>query len=175
MTGNRLTIGLGVCAFGALVCAAGGAAAQEYCVACTGPDALYRCVIEGARPGGAQPLQVLCLTAMAKEGGHATCSIKRGTVFQCDGKVKRVPFSDDAQSPPNGVAATAKAKLPGEAAAPAGTQREPQTVVELAKRAGEATGEQMKKAQEDMKTSVKTTGNAAKKAWDCLISFFTRC
>ena len=52
------------------------AEAQEYCVACTGPSAVYRCIIEGAKPGGSQPLQTLCVTAMTKEGQHAPCNVK---------------------------------------------------------------------------------------------------
>ena len=71
----------------------GTAEAQEYCVGCSEPNALYRCVIEGAQPRGGQSLQMLCVTAMAKDGGHATCSVKRGTVFECDGAVKRVPWA----------------------------------------------------------------------------------
>ena len=51
------------------------AEAQEYCVACTGPDALYRCVIDGARPGVASSFQVLCISALAKEGPHASCAV----------------------------------------------------------------------------------------------------
>ena len=73
--------------------AAGQAAAQEYCVACSEPTGLYRCVIDGAQPRGGQSLQMLCVTAMAKDGGHATCSVKRGTVFECDGAVKRIPWA----------------------------------------------------------------------------------
>ena len=44
------------------------ATAQEYCVVCSEPTALYRCVIDGAQPQGGQPLQMLCVTAMAKAG-----------------------------------------------------------------------------------------------------------
>ena len=73
--------------------AAGGAHAQEYCIACADPDAIYRCVIENARPGGATPLQTLCIAAMTKAGNHASCAIKRGTVFDCTGPVKRVPWT----------------------------------------------------------------------------------
>ena len=81
-------------ALGALcACSADRLVAQEYCVACTEPPGLYRCIIEGARPGGSQPLQMLCITAMAKEGHHATCGVKGGTVFDCNGPVKRVPWA----------------------------------------------------------------------------------
>ena len=72
---------------------AGSAAGQEFCVACSDPPGIYRCVIDGAQPRGGQSLQLLCVTAMAREGGHATCSVKRGTVFDCDGIVKRVPWT----------------------------------------------------------------------------------
>src|SRR5262245_10504541 len=70
----------------------GQAEAQEYCVACSEPSAIYRCVIEGAQPRGGQSLQMLCVTTLAKQGGHATCSVKGGTVFECNGAVKRVPW-----------------------------------------------------------------------------------
>jgi len=152
------------------------AAAQEFCVACTEPSAQYRCVIEGAQPHGGQPLQMLCITAMAKEGGHATCSIKRGTVFDCNGAVKRVPWvALNAPQPPQPPPA-APAQKSEPAAAPEGP---PQTVVEMAKRANEQTAEQMKKAGENMKEGAKSVGDkigtATKKTWDCMISFFTRC
>src|SRR5215470_11276161 len=68
-----------------LALAAGSAEGQEFCVACSDPPGIYRCVIDGAQPRGGQSLQMLCVTAMAKEGGHATCSVKRGTVFDCGG------------------------------------------------------------------------------------------
>ena len=97
----------------------GQAEAQEFCVACTEPTAVYRCVIEGARPGGGQPLQVLCVTIMAKEGKHATCGIKRGTVFDCDGPVKRVPWSaaDLPVETPGTATAADKARARSERAA----------------------------------------------------------
>jgi hypothetical protein len=75
VTGLTLAIAVGALA--------GRAEAQEYCVACTEPSAVYRCVIDGARPGGGQSLQMLCVTSMAKEG-HATCGTARDGVH-CDG------------------------------------------------------------------------------------------
>ena len=68
----------------------GALAAQEYCVACTEPAALYRCILEDAKPGAAPSLQVACISRIAKEGGHGQCTVKRGvTVFECDGIVKQ--------------------------------------------------------------------------------------
>jgi hypothetical protein len=167
--------------------------AQEYCVSCSEPKALYRCVIDGAQPQGGQPLQMLCVTAMAKAGGHATCSVKRGTVFDCDGPVKRVPWS--AMNAPPAAAPVPPPPAPAAAeqplALPAGAQAEPavatkpdaqeppQTVVEMAKRANQQTADQMKKAGENITQGAKSmgdaVGNAAKKTLDCMTSLFTRC
>ncbi|MBO0740029.1 MAG: hypothetical protein J2P51_01220 [Hyphomicrobiaceae bacterium] len=171
-------IGLSACRFGwglALLLAlrAGSAEGQEFCVACSDPPGIYRCVIDGAQPRGGQSLQMLCVTAMAKEGGHATCSVKRGTVFDCDGAVKRVPWTaleplsqPEASSLREAPAAPAKPA----AAAPAAPAPDapPQTVVDLAKQANEKTAEQVKKAGESVK-------QATKKTWECVISLFTRC
>jgi hypothetical protein len=148
----------------------GQAAAQEYCVACSGPNAVYRCVIDGAQPRGGQPLQMLCVTAMAKQGGHATCSVTRGTVFECDGPVKRVPWAPVGAAPqpqpaeqPPAQPGTRPEPAAGRGPAPA-PEAPPQTMVDLAKQANEKAAEQMKKA-----------GEATKKTWDCMFSLFTRC
>jgi hypothetical protein len=170
---------------GALTCAfAGQAGAQEYCVSCTGPAAVYRCIIEGAKPGGAQPLQLLCVTTIAKEGAHASCSVKGGTVFACDGQIKRLSWS--ALNPPADQPGHEKAERPpakaeaektetGKADAKPGEKAPPQTMVDLAKRANEQAAEQMKKANENMKEQAKSFGDATKKTWECVTSLFTRC
>lgn len=156
------------------------AEAQEYCVACTGPPAIYRCIIEGARPGGNLPLQTLCTTAMAKEGRHAACNVKGGTVFDCTGPVKRVPWAAYNAPAPKGAAKEAS-KLPAsETPAPADDPNQPpRTVEEMAKRANQKTAEQMKKANEDMKDQVETfgdkVGDSTKKTWRCISSLFTHC
>jgi hypothetical protein len=161
-----------------VVLSVGQALAQEYCVACSGPDALYRCVIDGAQPRGGQPLQMLCVTAMAKQGGHATCRVTRGTVFDCDAPVKRVPWAPVGAAPPSEPAPSPMAQPaakpepatgagPGPAPAPA-PEAPPQTMVDLAKQANEKAAEQMKKAGDSVK-------DATKKTWDCMFSLFTRC
>ena len=143
------------------------AEAQEFCVACTEPTAVYRCVIDGARPGGGQPLQMLCITAMAREGRHATCAIKRGTVFDCDGPVKRVPWSGTdipVETPSTATAADKPEPSPNEP---------PRTIVEMAKRANEqAAGEP---AKNPFKSTGEAIGDATKKSWNCLTSLFKDC
>jgi hypothetical protein len=157
------------------------ALAQEYCVSCSEPAGLYRCVIENAQPRGGQSLQMLCVTTMAREGGHATCSVKRGTIFDCDAPVKRIPWAALDQSPPADAAqppapAVRPQVQPATAPQPAPvSDAPPQTVVDLAKQANEKTAEQVKKAGESVKQAGESVKQATKKTWDCVFSFFTRC
>jgi hypothetical protein len=169
--GHPVVIGLGLLV--TLVIGAAEAEAQEYCVACSEPTGLYRCVIDGAQPRGGQSLQMLCVTAMAKQGGHATCSVKRGTVFDCDGAVKRIPWaaletSPQPQAPEPPAAQPPPTPAPAAAPGPAAPGAPPQTMVDLAKQANEKTTAQMKKAGETVK-------EATKKTWDCVFSLFTHC
>jgi len=131
---------------------ASGAAAQEYCVACVQPQATYRCVIGDARLAGGQPLQAFCVSTLAKDGGHQSCRIKPGTVFDCDGPVKRLASG----APTPGAPAPVQDKAP------------PATMNRLAKDAVRSSGEQAEKAGESI-------GGGARKAWGCVLSFFTSC
>lgn len=152
------------------------AQAQEYCVSCTGPTGIYRCIIEGAKPGGKQPLQTLCVTAMAKEGQHASCALKGGTVFDCNGPVKRVPWAAYNDPVPKGSVTEAPKPQTSQPSAPAGDPNQPpSTIEEMAKRANQKTAEQIKKANEDMKDQVESFGDNTKKTWRCISSLFTRC
>jgi len=146
----------------ALLLAGTTARAQEYCVACSEPSAVYRCVIDNAQPGGAQPLQVLCIQALTKAGGHGQCALKRGTVFDCNGPVKRIPWTASAEETPAPLA-TPKAGPP-----PTDPKEPPQTVKELADRANKQTVDDMKKANETFKDN-------AKKTFECVTSLFSKC
>jgi len=172
----RFATGLGF----VLALGGGPAGGQEFCVACSDPPGVYRCVIDGAQPRGGQSLQMLCVTLMAKEGGHATCSVKRGTVFDCDGAVKRIPWTaleatpgpDTQQAPDLPVASSKPAPAASSGPTP---DAPPQTMVDLAKQANEKTVEQMKKAGESVKQAGETVKQATKKTWECVFSLFTRC
>jgi hypothetical protein len=177
----RMAYATGALLVSQLALPGGQAVAQEYCVACSEPAGLYRCIIEGAQPRGGQSLQMLCVTAMAKEGRHATCSVKRGTVFECDGAVKRVPWAalnsgppQEASRPANAQPAPAPAPPPPSKAEPAAgpgpapDPPPPQTMVDLAKQANEKATAQMKKAGENIQET-------SKKTWNCVFSLFTRC
>lgn len=144
---------------------AGRVGAQEYCVACEGPPAIYRCIIENARPGGGVPLQTFCINSMTKLGSHARCGVKGGTVFDCDGQVKRVPWSAQGEAPPKA------SNPPSQVKASADPSQPPQTVEEMARRAKEGTSTK----EEKTRTLGENLGDATKKTWRCVTSLFSRC
>ena len=150
------------------------AESQEYCVSCTDPPAIYRCIIEGAKPGGSVPLPAFCTTVLAKQGQHAKCGLKGGTVFDCDGAIKRIPWTAQIESQPPASAPPADKQAAG-----SDTKQPPRTVEEMARRAKEDTAEQIKSNNEKMKDNAKSfgdkVGNATKKTWRCVASFFTQC
>jgi len=178
-SGRRIGLLVGLFCCGLAI---SGAAAQEYCVSCAEPKAVYRCVIDGARPGGQQPLQLLCAMTMAKEGGHASCGVQGGTVFECDGPVRRVPWAAHTIGPekaPDPAKAAAQDKAAQDKAAGDNKDEPPRTVAEMIERANAKTAEQLKQANEKVKTQAQAVGqgisDAGKKTWKCLSSLFTSC
>ena len=137
---------------GFLLAACGGAAsAQEFCVACNGPPAVYRCVIGDARQAQGQPLQQFCTTTLAKEGAHAECGIRKGTVFDCDGPIKRI-----------GVAPNQGQQKAAE------PDKKPETVTEAVRDLSRASGKQIEKTGE-------AASGTAKSMWKCVTSLFKSC
>ncbi len=155
--------------------------AQEYCVACNGPDAVYRCVIDQAVPQG-MPLKMLCLGEMARQGGHATCAVRGGTVFDCNGPIRRIDAKAAnqalAQPPPASAPPAASSSAPPAAVQPSlhpdqkpkppPVDEPPKTVEELAKRVSKSSGENLNKAGSAI-------SNSTAKAWGCLTSLFKSC
>jgi hypothetical protein len=142
-------------------------AAQEYCVECLEPNALYRCQIDGARPGAATSLQALCLTALAKDGQHASCTIRRGVgVIDCNAVIKRVAI------PVDGIPAVAAAPPADPTPQPIG---EPKTVAEMLQRAKDKSDRDWEATNAKMKANNDKVGSFFKKSWDCLASVFSKC
>ncbi len=133
-----------------------GAQAQEYCIACTEPAAVYRCVIGDARYAYGEPLPQFCASSLAQQGRHGKCAIRGGTVFDCDGPIRRVavPPATDKAAPP--VQDAKKEDAP------------PDTAVQAAKRMVRSSGDQAEKAGS-------AVGNSVKKTWNCVTSFFQSC
>ena len=157
------------------------AAAEGYCVACFEPDAVYRCLVEGV-PGGAAPdprHQVQCIKQLAKQGGHARCSVERFSAAGCDGPVAMIDPENSAipmgpVTPETGAAPASQRLAPEEPVAieaetealPAqepeakpNTNEPPRTVEELAKNAAEST-------KKGIDTVTGTVTDTTKKAGD---------
>jgi len=174
------------CFYSLLICVfSQHATAQEYCVACTGPEALYRCIVGGEATAAARSArgQFLCIKELAKSGPHASCRVDRSSSGPCDGMPRTVMFSEVPDipneafvPPPQKIEAPVGDETetqPSYQETPAGNAMEdaepapkaaPKTVMEMAK----GTGKNLKKAGD-------AVGNAAKKTWTCLSSFFSDC
>lgn len=152
------------------------AAAGEVCVSCSGPPAIYRCTVDEASKVesyryGKKILQFVCITELAKQGGHQQCKVKRTGSDGCFGLPRTVPLTGSLDA----TAARAEAQ-PAEsfaeeqepAAEPAQKQGPPKTVEELARRTASASKEQFQKTGN-------TVGDAVKKSWGCIASLFKDC
>lgn len=138
------------------------ASAQEICIACQGPQALYRCVIENSGPSPGVSYKVACISALAREGGHEACAVKAVTVLECDAPIKRVNVAGEAPV----VTGTGSAQAL--AVKPASPDEPPKTVEEALRRASKSTADGVSKAGN-------ATGEAAKKTWNCVTSLFKSC
>jgi len=154
--------------------------AQETCVVCKVPDATYRCAVEKAEKlerfgrGAERAIDLACAKELARQGGHASCSVRReapGTA--CAGSLRTLSIANvlaalssaEPAAPASPVAAPAAQAEVKPAEPKAGP---PRTVQELAERTSETSKQQLKQAG----TAV---GGAMEKTWDCLSSLFKRC
>ncbi|MEI9901732.1 MAG: hypothetical protein WDN31_18335 [Hyphomicrobium sp.] len=177
------------------------AAAQEYCVTCTGPDVSYRCLVGGDASPAARSSkgQFLCITELAKAGGHASCSAARGQATPCPGETRTVMFSlgdpsaspleatapqpSGAPPPPpmSGIAPAPGHELPPVALPPPGQR--PQEPYAPPAETGAAPAEPKPNMVEDLANKTgkavsdtgKAVGGAVKKSWDCVTSLFGDC
>jgi hypothetical protein len=188
----------------ALLAAAASAVAEEYCVVCTQPGATYRCVVDDPVPTTAVDArsQMICITELAKEGGHESCSVRRAASGPCEGVLRTVspPLADPPEPIEEAAPSTLPpADVPPPAVPPAVTEmpppampeatpaqevehkksKEPKTVEELAKQTLESSKKGLEKAGDAVGSTAESAGsavgNAAKKTWTCLTSLFQDC
>lgn len=154
------------------------AAAEEICVTCSGPPATYRCAVDEADKvesyrHAKRVLQLICITELAKEGGHQQCRVQRSGSEGCFGLPRTISLaaSIDALTTraeaeaSKGVADEQPPALPEPPPKEAGP---PKTVEELARRTASSSKEQLQKTGD-------TVGDAMKKGWGCLASLFKDC
>ena len=161
--------------------------AQEYCVTCKGPDASYRCVIGGDATPTARSSrgQFLCITELAKAGGHSSCSAARGQATPCPGQTRTVMFSlgDPGASPleqPTTTGATAPGQLPPVETMPAAPLAPPvpapvQTTAPVEEKKPTAVEDFANKTGKAVTDTGDAVGGAMKKTWDCVASLFGKC
>ncbi len=147
-----------------------GVEAREICVVCTGPGAAYRCVTD-AQPGQiTQAARLACLTTLARDGQHETCSVKASpAVRTCEGSERRVSVPALELPPAAAVpAAAGDAKPVDVKAGDTAAAKPPETVEQLAKQLSKASGEQINKTGASI-------SEAARKTWGCVTSLFKAC
>ncbi|MGE3916901.1 MAG: hypothetical protein AB7F78_14510 [Hyphomicrobiaceae bacterium] len=173
-------------------------AAQEFCIACTGPDAVYRCVLDASKPVGLS-LKKVCIGTLARLGAHAECKVRKGTVFDCNGPIRRIDASAAAESllrPAGPAALAAKPVGPTDGGASGAVSSSVPGAAPTAPRAS-ATAAAPSVAvlrQEDPQATSKAAApdrgkasaappvpaesalaSTARKTWGCLASLFKHC
>ena len=126
-------------------------AAEELCVSCDKPIALYRCTVEKSEELAKLGLQdkVLppaCEKILAKTGGHASCRVVGKPGDPCKGTERKLGLSDLQKA------------LAGDG--PSTTTAVP-SLTDRAGEAAQSTGEAI--------------GGAFKKTWNCVTSLFQQC
>ena len=185
------TIGIGLLVLGLSVQSVAGA---ETCVVCTTPAATYRCAIEGADRvaqyrGSDRVLDYVCITELAKSGGHASCSVGRNPGGICMGELKVLRAGDALAAAEAAIGEAGPGPGPGHPQTGQPTppaDGPPRTLEELARQSVEQSGDQLQSAGKAVKDTAKSAGQqiekagdavggAVKKSWTCLASLFTNC
>lgn len=144
------------------------ASANSVCVTCDGPPGVYSCsyapVGNGAAPSKSKRvLQFACIQDVARQYKHASCSVNRNQLGACNGVVHMISQTPTAPSGQVNTNAQVQPKAPV-----VRTQREPKTVVEMAKRTASDTKKQIDK-------SARSVSNAARSTWRCVTTLFQKC
>lgn len=151
-------------------CGAFPAAAAEYCVVCTAPQASYRCMTSDRPTDGGTDSRdwMLCVQELSKTGGHESCAIDRQQGAPCAGEVRNIRTQDIGDVLPPDVAAPA-APLPA-GVNPSGHQQAPAVTAPPSDAAGlpvpQPPGQDAAPAEPK---------GGLEKAWDCMSSLFKKC
>lgn len=196
--GKRYVIAACISLLAGAVAASEDAMAAEYCVSCTGPAGLYRCVIADSPDGaGNDPAERLkCATDLAERAEHETCRVSKSAPVPCPGQTIVIAAPIEPPPPPPGALPTeldeseptATPEKPGEVpktveklaektyqSTKQGIQDAGNAVGKTAKKAGDAIVDTAKNTGETIENAGKAVGGAAKKTWDCLTSLFSDC
>lgn len=166
------------------VLASGAVAAQGVCVDCAEPNRNYRCTVkDGERAqsvrGGGRALEFLCISEIARTGGHQSCRVNTSYSGPCIGQSYEI---DLAKGLPEAIVVGKPAEAEGKGAQPApavptvpAKKGPPQTLEELAKDTVAKSKEQISAADQSVRKAGDKVGGAMQKTWECLTSLFSRC
>lgn len=152
------------------------ALAQETCIQCDGPSALYRCVIQdsdkaGQFKGRGKAVEFLCVTELARLGRHERCRAARdfGNVCLGDQRILSWSGARDGEGEVVGAGPADVEKRPTAGNEP------PRTLVEAARNTVEQSKTVAKKTGESIEQAGEAVGGAVKKTWTCLVTLFSSC
>lgn len=149
------------------------AAALDFCITCTAPDAHYLCRMDSpsANPRDLR-LQLLCISQLAEIGSHASCSIDNPRPQTCHGVLRVVEAPQDMAPPPPAAAAQT---APAPAVEPTGAAAETVVSKEALEPQPPPSNPAPAKAGGVMEQTGRALSNAAKKTWKCLSTLFGDC
>ena len=160
---------------------------------CSSPGFTYKCSVKdseriGQSRNAERALEYVCITELARAGGHQSCRVSREFAGPCIGHARLIDISRPADqsavvpgTTASGEAADAKAGAPK----PAG-QEPPQTLEALARDTVSKSQQQLSETDQKMKNAAKSAGaeiekagnavgDAVKKSVGCLVTLFTKC
>lgn len=169
--------GPSLAAFLIVALASGNAAGQGICVECKGPDQTYRCTIKDSEKvqhvrGASRATEFVCITEIARSGGHQSCRVGSGYSGPCIGQNHEIDLSKlpPASTTSHPVPDALADEKPG-----ASATGPPQTLEELARNTMSKSKEQIGAADESVRKAGGAVGGTFKKTWDCVASLFSRC
>jgi hypothetical protein len=146
--------------------------AGQICVDCAEPAAIYNCTFKDEDLAALKlpqtAAQVVCMTELAKQGGHRFCRVSQGQMGGlCSGQERQISLSG------RGVNVTA----PVPEGSPDGVQPKapPATLADLAKETAKSSNDSLKKAGDAIKSGAEKVGDGVGQAVDCVFSLFKRC
>lgn len=173
------------------------AARADVCVSCAGPDAAYACTVAGASMSKDDArYKLLCITELAKSGGHQSCAVSRAVTAPCPGEPKTIAAPagagdfDETPTPSPPAQTSAPPAATGQPASGQGTTTVPKTTTQggepaqgdngvnggdAAEKTDNSAAGLAKLAGNAMEKTGKAVTDAAKTTWKCLSTLFGDC
>ncbi len=146
--------------------------------------------------GAQRAFEFLCLTELARVGGHESCRVSTGYTGPCIGQPHEIDVSQLPKEPvvvgrpprdgqgasPEGAAGTPETAPPQAQAQPQNQPAQvparkgpPETLEQLARETMAKSKDQISNADESVRKAGGAVTGAVKQTWECLTSLFKRC